>query len=179
MSFQNIAEILAKADASEKYGEQTIYTKLYEITDIEKLTSLTSQEGQNLLMLACVKSLANIAKYLLENNQELRFDLDKQDNNGYTALMYSLLCDNNEMDEVAIILLNEGADPMLIAKDKYTAFIIAAKFKKLKITQLMPNGYNININYQDNGQYTIFMYACENGWIKMCKRMLEEDYDLS
>ncbi|MCG8568583.1 MAG: ankyrin repeat domain-containing protein, partial [Spirochaetes bacterium] len=79
----------------------------------------------------------NIAKYLIENNA----DINLQDNQGNTALVYAI---ERGRHNIAMLLLENGADIHLKAKSKDLFLIACDKLKYDPLKMLVEKGIDIN-----------------------------------
>jgi ankyrin repeat protein len=90
-----------------------------------------------------------------------------------TALKASLV---NEQPEIAIKLLDAGADPNEIGPYGFTALMVAVHFGDLKLIEKLFEK-NVNLDTKNEGSQTALMIAAEEGKADILKKLLEKNPD--
>lgn len=168
-----------------------IYTCLYH--NIELFQSLRSygcpmniqnSQKKNLLMYACVYHCYDIVKILLE---EKLFDINEQDSNGMTALMYAcdhsstIICLESKFTDrqeaclqVLQILLEKGADTEIKNNNHMTALMMAsAIYHNYEATRLLLQ-LGADIHAQDDRGWNCLMFACRSNHFFIARMFIEE-----
>jgi ankyrin repeat protein len=172
-----------------------------EITDLEEhITSLKTAEVDlniknekgNTTLMEAVKNISrnnNSNGYIVQNpterlnhiNQSLAeiliengANLDIQNNNGYTALIYAA---ENENLDLAKKLIDSGANLDIQDNQGYTALMEAATCNNSDLTEkLIDSGANLDI--QNNNGYTALIYAARKN-SDLAKKLIVSDADVN
>lgn len=128
---------------------------------------LSAQEdfGQDPLYIATIKADTVAAKKALADGA----DINRQSDNGYTALMWASTYSNRApYDKMAKFLIHAGADVNIPAKDGTTAILEAAESSE-EITKLLLNkGADINARKDDGrGIFTSVIFGILMGTVDL------------
>lgn len=114
-----------KAFVEQDNGEALIDLLTKNNHSINKLCILDEDENKcSLLMYACELGNVKAAKCLLDAGAKI----NKQDQDGDTALAYAVDCEAETQKEIVCLLINSGADPRLANKENETAIDRAKEY---------------------------------------------------
>ena len=150
-----------------KTFNNSITTMLAILTFFFISTPLSAQEdfGQDPLYSATIQAdIEGIKKALAEGA-----DINRQSENGYTALMWASTYSNRSpYDEVAEFLINAGADVNISAKDGTTAILDAAESSEEITKLLIEKGADINARRDDGrGIFTSVIFGILMGTVDL------------
>ena len=103
----------------------------------------------------------------LKNYIDSGYDLNKQNNYGYTPLIYATF-----NIEIVKLLLNAGADINEQGNNGFTALIYTAFHNNIEVFKLLLNA-NADINKQDNNSFTALIWAAYNNNREMIELLLD------
>ena len=109
----------------------------------------------------------------VKNYIDAGYDINKQDNFGYTPLMYAI---HNNKIEIVKLLLNAGADINKQAINGYTALILSAFYNNIEIVKFLLNA-GVNIDKQNNSGHTALIYAAYNNNREIVELLLDYGAD--
>jgi len=151
-----------------KNGEINIAEKLIKIRGID-LDKQDNSHKDTALMYAAYKGYTDIVKLLIEN----RANLNIQDENGLTALMWAIEKENNE---IAKLLINsDNIDLNKQDKNSLTALMWAIEKENNEIAKLLINSDGIDLNKQDKQALTALMWALGKGNNEIAKLLIDSD----
>ena len=104
------------------------------------------------------------------------FDKNLADNNGWTALHYSV---KNGNDELVKFLLDKGADIYLKVNVGLNCLHIAARQGHLKLWNTLINKYKFDKNFADRNGFTAFFNSVESGSYELVKFFIEKGADIN
>ncbi|MDR1971480.1 MAG: ankyrin repeat domain-containing protein [Treponema sp.] len=134
--------------------ESENYQKVIEFFGIN-LADKADALGNSVLHIAAMRNDDELIKYLLEHN----FNVNALDNNGHTALFYSITCFGASIDWYSPVIENEKtAEIHFISDDPYYTNIQEIQRKQVAIaTALLDAG--INVNQQNKDGWTVLHFA--------------------
>ena len=132
------------------------------------------ENGCTAIIYASTKNNINAIKLLLSQPQ---IDVNKCDNDGYTALIYGV---ENECFEIIQLLLEAGADVNISPNDTGQSPIICCAIKNnINIAKLLLNESQINVNEYDKNGCSALLYGVKNGYFEMMKLLIESGADIN
>lgn len=115
-----------------------------------------NNDGFTPLMLASINNL-KIFVFLLINAGA---DLNIQDKNEKTALIYSVIYNNSNDYSIVKMLIQFGANINIYGLDGYTVLIWATNCKNGELVKILINA-GVDVNYRDFYGYNAYFYSCE------------------
>ena len=132
------------------------------------------ENGRTAIIYASIKNNINAIKLLLSQPQ---IDVNKCDNDGYTALIYGV---ENECFEIIQLLLEAGADVNISPNDTgQSPIICCAVNNSINIAKLLLNQEQINVNEYDKNGCSALLYGVKNGYFEMTKLLIESGADIN
>ena len=133
---------------------------------------LKTKNGKNCLHLAAFSGHIDLCNTLIN---ELNFDLNMADNEGFTALHYSVL---NGSYELLKFFLDQGSDILLKTEIGMNCLHIAAQKGYLNFCKALINEFNFDVNIFDNEGWTSIHYSALNGSYELLKFFLDQGCDI-
>ncbi|MDT8400755.1 MAG: ankyrin repeat domain-containing protein [Bacteroidales bacterium] len=164
-----------------KINNKKLLTAVALLTGLFISAGLFAQEdwGQDPLYSATIKADIVAVKKALADGA----DINRQSDNGYTALMWASTYSNHPpYDEVAKFLINAGADVNISARDGTTAILDAAESSKEITLMLVERGADITARRNDGrGIFTscIFGILMGNTDIGLAEFFLSKGADIN
>jgi len=152
--------------------DNTLFNKLYK-SMIDQLDT----EGNNLLIACCIKNKLNWVKDILKLNI---FDINYQNQLGYTALMYCR--EESHLNVAKLLLKNKQINLNVQNKQNHTILGFACKFNNLKLINILMNMESIDVSiksvdytYENKTTNTLtpLWYAVETKNYKMIQILLK------
>ena len=109
----------------------------------------------------------------IKNYIDSGYDLNIQDNVGYTILGYATA--HNKI-KIVKLLLNAGADTNKQDSVGYTALILSAFYNNIEIIKFLLNA-GVNIDKQNNSGHTALIYAAYNNNREIVEILLDYGAD--
>jgi ankyrin repeat protein len=148
------------------------------IVDIARCEEkLKTNTDSSILILACedMKEKSVICVLDMLKNVKKQLVLDKQNNDGYTALLVA--CKNKMCDVVSSLLYNYPDDCNINAKNKYNenALILASRngFKRNTISKILNISDKSGWGIVDSASITPIIYLCTHKKTRLVLKMLE------
>jgi ankyrin repeat protein len=115
----------------------------------------------------------NKLKLLIEHGYGV--DIDIQDDDGFTALMYA--CDKNNI-EIVKLLIENGSAINIQNNDGFTALMYACEKDNIEIVKLLIEN-DADINIQNNDGITALMIVCKKDNFEIAKLLIKNGADLN
>jgi ankyrin repeat protein len=125
-------------------------------------------------MHACVNGNTGVVKLLLDKQDT---DVNVQNTDGETALMFSCVNGNTEM--VKLLLDTQDTDVNVQDKDGVTALMIACGNGNTEMVKLLLDKQDIDVNVQHKDGMTALMTACVNGNIDIVNLLNQRQADFT
>ncbi len=132
-------------------------------------------DGNAALMRGTDEDYLEVCLTLIKNGA----DVNLQNNDGYTALMWAVKNGNLEIHlEICLVLIEKGADLNVQDKDGRTTLMFAVYYHDLKLClALIDKGADLNIQNEDD--YTTLMLAIEQDLAEVCLALINKGADLN
>ena len=135
----------------------------------------TDWDYNTLLMNAVLLGKYEFTKLLLSDKN---IDINKKNNNGYTAITIGLFKMENKTDRIKIceLLLKKKVDLDLVNKDGYTPLCLASKLGDIEAVKLLLKfeKHHKYYNHISNTNTTPLIEASKNGYLEIVKLLLEK-----
>jgi ankyrin repeat protein len=135
--------------------------------DIDKVNN----NNETLMIMLCKEKIGTLGLTLLKNkfNYDLKFNLEHQNNEKMTALMYAI---QNNLTKIAIVIIKKMKNINQVDINGNTSLILAIKHKNITIIEELLKIKNININWENNSGKTALMYAGMSDNIEMVRLLI-------
>ena len=125
--------------------------------------NLKTKHGMNCLHIAADCGHTNLCKTLIKKHN---LDLEKPNDDGWTALHYSA---KNDSYELVKFFTDMGIDTNLKATDGITCLHIAAHYGHLDLCKTLINKYNVDVQLPDNKGWTALHFSARSGSYEIVK----------
>ena len=135
--------------------------------DLDKI----NKNNETLMIMLCKEKLGTIGLILLKNkyDENLKFNLEHQDNEKMTALMYAI---QNNLTKIAIIIISKMENINQKDENGDTALLMAIKRENISVVKELLKNKNIDINHENIYKKTALMYAGSVDNIEIVKLIL-------
>ena len=134
--------------------------------------NLKTNDGMDCLHIAALHGHLNLCSTLIN---EYKFDIFMPDNDGWTAIHFSV---RNGSYELVRYFTNLGGDFHLKTNDGKNCLHIAARYGHLDICKTFVNNHNFDVHLTDNDGFTVLHYSAENGSFDLFLFILEKGSEI-
>ena len=152
------------------YGSYELF-KYFLNTGID--INLKTKDGMNCLHIAADQGHLNLCKTLIKKHN---LDLEKPNDDGWTALHYSA---KNDSYELVNFFTDMGIDTNLKATDEMNCLHIAADYGHLILCKTFINEYNVDVQLPDNDGWTALHFSSRNGSFEIVKYLINMGIDIN
>ena len=156
------------------YSSKNDSSKLVKFfTDMGIDINLKATDGMNCLHIAADQGHLNLCKTLIKKHN---LDLEKPNDDGWTALHYSA---KNDSYELVKFFTDMGIDTNLKATDEMNCLHIAADYGHLNLCKTFINEYNVDVQLPDNDGWTALHFSSRNGSFEIVKYLINMGIDIN